>query len=221
MHRQRTSEKRAATAAFKHRAQGRLRAVLEGLSRDADGDAAPPPMAAKSPQRKYHNCAARARSVKLLQALDFRRCCAAAKPAFDTCRRQDIAGREKWWTSGKTKRCRTATITHRLGVLLPDAVGRMASSSSFSSANRFFCCSLPCPGKLDKTDAVSRRCRNVFRDVSEAERQGEELRAPNSMLEVWVTTRNGEALIVQNYTNSASCIVAMGEHREGPVSSPA
>lgn len=54
-----------------------------------------------------------------------------------------------------------------------------------------------------------------------AERQGGGLRDPDTFLEVWVTARNGEWLIVQTYANGTSCIVAMGEHWEGSASNPA
>ncbi|MDF1669945.1 MAG: hypothetical protein P1U83_10035 [Roseovarius sp.] len=47
-----------------------------------------------------------------------------------------------------------------------------------------------------------------------AERQGMGLRDPETMLEVWVTRRNGDWMIVQNYANGTSCIVAMGDHWE-------
>jgi hypothetical protein len=54
-----------------------------------------------------------------------------------------------------------------------------------------------------------------------AERMGSGLRDPDTMLEVWVTARNGDWLIVQNYANGTSCIVAMGEHWQGSLIGPA
>lgn len=54
-----------------------------------------------------------------------------------------------------------------------------------------------------------------------AERHGMGLRDPETLLEIWVTQRNGDWIIVQNYTNGTSCIVAMGEHWEGIVPGPA
>lgn len=54
-----------------------------------------------------------------------------------------------------------------------------------------------------------------------AERQGVGLRDPETMLEVWVTARSGDWLIVQRYANGTSCIVAMGEHWEMPRANPA
>ena len=67
----------------------------------------------------------------------------------------------------------------------------------------------------------SARMSHTLKEVWGAERQGAGLRDPDTMLEVWVTARNGEWLIVQNYTNGTSCIVAMGEHWEGTVANPA
>lgn len=46
------------------------------------------------------------------------------------------------------------------------------------------------------------------------ERQGVGLRDPETLLEIWVDRRNGDWLIVQNYTNGTSCIIAMGENWE-------
>ena len=54
-----------------------------------------------------------------------------------------------------------------------------------------------------------------------AERQGMGLRDPDTMLEVWVNPRDGEWMIVQNYANGTSCIVAMGEHWETGPAGPA
>jgi len=58
----------------------------------------------------------------------------------------------------------------------------------------------------------SARLTQTLTQVLGAERQGAGLRDPETMLEVWVTQRNGEWMIVQNYANGTSCIVAMGEH---------
>tara|TARA_E500000178_G_C16390577_1_gene474261 strand:+ start:319 stop:513 length:195 start_codon:yes stop_codon:yes gene_type:complete len=54
-----------------------------------------------------------------------------------------------------------------------------------------------------------------------AERQERGLRDPETLLEIWVTQRNGDWIIVQNYTNGTSCIVAMGEHWESEIPGPA
>lgn len=61
----------------------------------------------------------------------------------------------------------------------------------------------------------SARLTHTLTDVLHAERQGTGLRDPDTFLEVWVTRHNSEWLIVQNYANGTSCIVAMGEHWEG------
>lgn len=53
------------------------------------------------------------------------------------------------------------------------------------------------------------------------ERQGFGLRDPETLLEVWVNPRSGSWLILQNYTNGTSCIIAMGAHWEGPLPGPA
>lgn len=67
----------------------------------------------------------------------------------------------------------------------------------------------------------SARLLERLEGVMGAERQGVGLRDPETMLEVWVMPRNSEWLIVQNYANGTSCIVAMGEHWEGSLIGPA
>ncbi|WP_037939712.1 hypothetical protein [Sulfitobacter geojensis] len=67
----------------------------------------------------------------------------------------------------------------------------------------------------------SARMTQTLKEVVGAERQGMGLRDPETMLEVWVTARNGDWLIVQNYANGTSCIVAMGAHWEKSLSNPA
>ncbi|WP_422071254.1 hypothetical protein [Sulfitobacter geojensis] len=67
----------------------------------------------------------------------------------------------------------------------------------------------------------SARMTQKLKEVVGAERQGMGLRDPETMLEVWVTARNGDWLIVQNYANGTSCIVAMGAHWEKSLSNPA
>ncbi len=61
----------------------------------------------------------------------------------------------------------------------------------------------------------------TLKEVVGAERQGMGLRDPETMLEVWVTRRSGDWMIVQNYANGTSCIVAMGEHWEATQPGPA
>ncbi|MEO0371035.1 MAG: hypothetical protein AAF231_06230 [Pseudomonadota bacterium] len=67
----------------------------------------------------------------------------------------------------------------------------------------------------------STRMMATLKNVMGAERQGMGLRDPETMLEVWVSRGSGEWLIVQNYANGTSCIVAMGEHWESNTLGPA
>ncbi|MDG1068913.1 MAG: hypothetical protein P8P40_11160 [Sulfitobacter sp.] len=67
----------------------------------------------------------------------------------------------------------------------------------------------------------SARMIKTLKEIRGAKRQGMGLRDPETMLEVWVTVRNGDWVIVQNYANGTSCIVAMGEHWEGSLTNPA
>ena len=67
----------------------------------------------------------------------------------------------------------------------------------------------------------SARMISMLTEVLRAERQGMGLRDPETMLEVWVSPRDGEWVIVQNYANGTSCIVAMGEHWEAGLAEPA
>lgn len=67
----------------------------------------------------------------------------------------------------------------------------------------------------------SARMTNMLTEILGAERQGMGLRDPETMLEVWVTRRSGDWMIVQNYANGTSCIVAMGEHWEATQMGPA
>lgn len=73
----------------------------------------------------------------------------------------------------------------------------------------------------DVTCDDSTRMTETLKTVWGAERMGMGLRDPETMLEVWVTARNGDWMIVQNYANGTSCIVAMGEHWEGRPPGPA
>ena len=67
----------------------------------------------------------------------------------------------------------------------------------------------------------SLRMTQTLSQVMGAERQGMGLRDPDTMLEVWVTRKSGNWMIVQSYANGTSCIVAMGEHWEGRLPEPA
>ena len=73
----------------------------------------------------------------------------------------------------------------------------------------------------DVTCDDSARMTETLKQVWGAERLGMGLRDPETTLEVWVTLRNGDWLVVQNYANGTSCIVAMGEHWEGGQPGPA
>lgn len=68
-------------------------------------------------------------------------------------------------------------------------------------------------------DDSARLTKSLTEDLG-AERQGMGLRDPETMLEVWVTRDSGDWLIVQNYANGTSCVVAMGAHWEGPMTGP-
>ncbi|WP_300073296.1 hypothetical protein [uncultured Ruegeria sp.] len=86
------------------------------------------------------------------------------------------------------------------------------------------CLSLPPLAQAHMTDVScddSGRMTRMLTDVLGAERLGMGLRDPETMLEVWVTRRNGDWLIVQSYANGTSCIIAMGDHWEGPQANPA
>lgn len=86
------------------------------------------------------------------------------------------------------------------------------------------CLSTPSLAQAQMTDVScddSARMTQTLANVLGAERQGMGLRDPETMLEVWVTGINGDWIIVQNYANGTSCIVAMGEHWEGTLPGPA
>ena len=81
--------------------------------------------------------------------------------------------------------------------------------------------SLASAGLSDVSCDDSTRMTETLTDVLGAKRQGTGLRDPETMVEIWVTARNGDWLIVQNYANGTSCIVAMGEHWEATLENPA
>lgn len=88
----------------------------------------------------------------------------------------------------------------------------------------FTCFSIPALAGGQMADVRcddSRRMADMLTNALGAERQGRGLRDPETLLEIWVTQRNGDWIIVQNYTNGTSCIVAMGEHWDGEISGPA
>lgn len=67
----------------------------------------------------------------------------------------------------------------------------------------------------------SARMTNTLKNVMRAERQGMGFRDRETMLEVWVAKKSREWIIVQNYANGTSCIVAMGDHWESNRLGPA
>ncbi|MEM6408310.1 MAG: hypothetical protein AAF700_07810 [Pseudomonadota bacterium] len=86
------------------------------------------------------------------------------------------------------------------------------------------CASVPTLGHAKMSNVScddSARMITTLKEIVGAERQGAGLRDPETMLEVWVSRKSGEWLIVQNYSNGTSCIVAMGEHWETVPSGPA
>lgn len=87
-----------------------------------------------------------------------------------------------------------------------------------------FCVTVPtlADAKLSDVSCDDRaRLHSMLNEVLGAQRQGMGLRDPETMLEVWVSPRDGEWMIVQNYANGTSCIVAMGEHWEAGLAEPA
>lgn len=89
-----------------------------------------------------------------------------------------------------------------------------------------FCAALTVPiiGHAEMTEVScddTERLASTLATVIGAERQGKGLRDPDTMLEIWVTQRSGDWVIVQNYANGTSCIVAMGEHWQGKPLGPA
>lgn len=45
-------------------------------------------------------------------------------------------------------------------------------------------------------------------------KQGQGVRGPDALMEVWIDQRSGDWTLVQSYSNGRSCIVAMGQHWE-------
>ena len=83
---------------------------------------------------------------------------------------------------------------------------------------------LPLEGNARLADVTcedSLRLSHTLSKVMGAERQGTGLRYPETLVEIWITPSNGDWLIVQNYTNGTSCIVAMGEYWEATPQEPA
>ncbi|WP_424969272.1 hypothetical protein [Dinoroseobacter sp. S76] len=60
----------------------------------------------------------------------------------------------------------------------------------------------------------TRRLETQLVEIVGATRQGQGMREPDALLEIWIVPRNGDWTIVQTYANGTSCIVAMGAHWE-------
>lgn len=86
------------------------------------------------------------------------------------------------------------------------------------------CLAIPTSIQARMSDVIcddSIRMAKTLKEVRGAKRHGSGLRDPETMLEVWVTVHNGDWVIVQNYANGTSCIVAMGEHWDSLSGNPA
>ncbi|MEP0962070.1 MAG: hypothetical protein ABJG75_09725 [Roseobacter sp.] len=73
---------------------------------------------------------------------------------------------------------------------------------------------------IDVSCDDSTRMAQILTNSLGAERQGRGLGGPETLLEIWVTQRNGDWVILQNYTNGTSRIVAMDKHWEGDIPGP-
>ena len=93
-------------------------------------------------------------------------------------------------------------------VLLSLAIGCVFSTAAYADFS-----DLSCDDSARLVDTLER--------VQGAERQGMGLRDPETMLEVWVTPRNGDWVIVQTYANGTACIVSMGAYWEAAPADPA
>lgn len=58
------------------------------------------------------------------------------------------------------------------------------------------------------------RLEDQLTNVHGAEKQGQGVRGPDALIEVWITPRSGDWTLVQSYANGTACIVAMGQHWE-------
>lgn len=67
----------------------------------------------------------------------------------------------------------------------------------------------------------SARMAHMLANALGAKRQGSGLRDPDTLLEIWVTPRNGDWIVIQHYASGTSCIVAMGENWESGPCGPA
>jgi hypothetical protein len=90
----------------------------------------------------------------------------------------------------------------------------------------FLFLALPHRGEAQLGDVVcddSNRLEQQLLSRHGAQKQGQGMRGPDAILEVWITPTTGDWALVQTYANGTSCIVAMGEHWETitPGSDPA
>lgn len=84
----------------------------------------------------------------------------------------------------------------------------------------------PHTGTAQLADVIcdaSARLEQRLSQVHGAQKQGQGLRGPDAVLQVWISPRTGDWTLVQSYANGTSCIVAMGEHWESltPAADPA
>lgn len=56
------------------------------------------------------------------------------------------------------------------------------------------------------------RLEDQLSSVHGAEKQGQGMRGPDALIEVWITPRSGDWTLVQSYANGTACIVAMGQY---------
>lgn len=62
----------------------------------------------------------------------------------------------------------------------------------------------------DDTDRLERQIAGA----SGARKEGQGMRGPDALIEVWIEPHTGDWTLVQNYANGTSCILAMGAHWE-------
>lgn len=96
-----------------------------------------------------------------------------------------------------------------------------------NTRNALFCCLIalaPMTAQAQLSDLIcddTDRMKRQLTEVVGAEKQGLGMRAPDTMIEVWITPHSGEWTLVQTYASGTSCIVAMGDHWENLSRSPA
>ena len=78
-------------------------------------------------------------------------------------------------------------------------------------------CMSPLPAGATITDLFcddTVRLEQQLEGSQGATRISQGMRGPDALLEVWMTPRSGDWMLVQTYANGTSCIVAMGQHWE-------